>query len=401
MKTTLACGRILRRCICLFCLFLIVCCHAEDSANRSAPLRGRVPMTLQGVHPVVEVRIKDNALRFIVDTGADQNVISAKAAAKLGLVPSSQTLPGRGAAGAFGAVPWVHLDALAIGNERLRDQTAFIVALPEEADADGILGVPLLKQFVVTLDYAAGELQLATPKQFHPPAGLEALPLRFEGGKILVQADAAGVDGWYSLDTGAGDAVTMFTPTVERMHLRDSLGPGLRMVTGISPGGYTRGELVRVPEVRIGPHRFERVVVELSLAEQGYFAHPLADTQGNLGGELWRRFSLTIDLPSGHLYLRPNALYAQPFTATRSGLVAQRQMDRFKVVDVVASTPAAEVGLAVGDWIIAINGREALKWTQSSFRDLLSAAPGTSVALAVVGKDGRRRDVSLVLKDLL
>ncbi|MBN8886214.1 MAG: aspartyl protease family protein [Rudaea sp.] len=394
----MASGRTVR---CLVWLLVTACAQMQTAHSQSIPSQGRVPMVLQGVHPVVEVRVKDETLRMVVDTGADQNVISAKAAAKLGLVPSSQTLPGRGAAGAFSAVPWVHLDTVAIGDVQLREQIAFIVPLPEEANADGVLGIPLFKDFVVTLDYAAGKLELEAPKRFRPAARLEALPLHLEAGKIFVKASAAGVDGWYSLDTGAGNAVTMFTPTVERAHLRGSFGAALSMVTGISPGGYTRGELVRVPEVRIGPHRFERVIVELSLADQGYFAHPLPDTQGNLGGELWRRFSMTIDLPSRRLYLRPNTLFAQPFAATRSGLVAQREADSFKVIDVVAATPAAGAGLIVGDSIVAIDGREASTWTQSAFRDLLGGAPGTSIAFDVVGKDGRKRDVSLVLKDLL
>lgn len=386
---------------CFIWLLVAACGQMQAAHGRSAPPPRRVPMVLQGVHPVVEVRLKDEVLRFIVDTGADQNVVSAKAAARLGLVPSSQTLPGRGAAAAFSAVPWVHLDEIAIGETKLRDQVAFIVPLPEEANADGVLGTPLFAHFVVTLDYAAGELGLETPQAFRPPAGVDALPLRSEGGKILLRAAAAGVDGWYSLDTGAGNAVTMFTPTVERAHLRDAFGPGLRMVTGISPGGYTRGELVRVPEVRLGPYRFERVIAELSLAEQGYFAHPPPDAQGNLGGELWRRFSMTIDLPSKRLFLRPNALFAQPFEATRSGLVAQRDADAFKVIDVAAATPAAEAGFAVGDSIVAINGNAASNWTQSAFRDLLGGAPGASIAFTVVGRDGRKRDVSLVLKNLL
>lgn len=385
--------------LCLLCLILSACGGVPTTAE--APRSARVPMRLQGAHPVIDARVNGTPLRFLLDTGADQNVLSAQAAARLGLVPNTRTLPGRGAAGAFEAVPWVRLDRIGIGGVDLRDQTAFLVALPEEAEVDGILGMPLFAPFAATLDYAAGELLLEPAHRYPPPPDLQALPLRNEGGKLLVHAVVAGVDGWYSLDTGAGNAVTLFTPTVEREHLRDTLGPGLRMVTGISPGGLTRADLVRVPEIRLGPYRLERVVVELSLATQGYFAHPLPDTQGNLGGELWRRFSVTIDAPGGRLLLRPNADYAQPFAATRSGLVARRHGDRFDVVDVAAPTPAREAGLAVGDAILAVNGRPASTWTPSAFRDLLAGAPGTAIDLVVAAPDGRQRDVVLALRDLL
>lgn len=380
----------------LSCLLASACAQLPKTAE-PAP----VPMSLQGAHPLVEARVNGATLRFLLDTGADQNVVSAQAVAKLGLVPSAQTLPGRGAAGNFQAVPWVRLGDVRIGEAQLRDQVAFVVPLPEEAQADGILGLPLFTQFVATLDYAAGTLTLDSPHNFRAAADLEALPLRTQGGKLLVRADVGGVDGWYSLDTGAGNAVTMFTPTVERHRLRRSFGPGLDMVTGISPGGFTRGELVRVPQLRLGPYRLDRVVVELSQASEGYFAHPLPDTQGNLGGELWRHFSLTIDAPDGRLFLRPNAAYAEPFAATRSGLVARKQGNRFEVVDVVAASPAAIAGLAIGDAVVAVNGRSAGEWTSSSFRDLLGGAPGTKLDLSVVDRSGRQRHVTLTLKDLL
>lgn len=386
----------------LFVLLLGAGCASQPMPERTAPRESaRVPMRLQGAHPIVEARVNGQTLRLIVDSGADQNVLSAQAVARLGLATSRQTVSGQGAAGAFGAVPWVDLGAVGIGDVRLRDQVAFVVPLPEETNADGILGLPLFARYTTTLDYAAGELRLEAPRAFQPPADLTALPLRQQGGKLLLRATVAGVEGWYALDTGAGNAATMFTPTVERERLRAAFPQRLRMMTGISAGGTTRGDLVRVPEVRLGPYRLERVVVELSLAEAGYFAHPPADAQGNLGGELWRRFTTTIDLPGGRVFLRPNGAFADPFAATRSGLVAYRQDGRLVVADVVAASPAASAGLSVGDAIVAVNGVQASAWTASAFRDLLSAAPGTSIGFGVVGKDGKERQVTLVLKDLL
>lgn len=385
----------------LFVLFGSGCASQPMPAENAAREAARIPMRLQGAHPVVEARVNGQTLRLILDSGADQNVLSAQAVARLGLATSRQTVTGQGAAGAFGAVPWVDLGAVGIGDVRLRDQIAFVVPLPEETNADGILGLPLFARFTTTLDYAAGELGLQAPRAFQPPAGVTALPLRQDGGKLLVRATVAGVNGWYALDTGAGNAVTMFTPTVEREHLRAAFPQRLRMVTGISAGGMTRGDLVRVPEVHLGPYRLERVVVELSLAEAGYFAHPPADAQGNLGGELWRRFTTTIDLPGGRLFLRPNAAYAQPFEATRTGLVARRKDARFEIVDVVAATPAAEAGLERGDAIVAVNGQPASVLTQQAFRDLLASRPGTSMSFTVIDRQGHERRITLVSRDLL
>jgi hypothetical protein len=53
--------------------------------------------------------------------------------------------------------------------------------------------------------------------------GAPSIPVRVENGKLLVEATAAGVTGWYSVDTGAGNALTFFAPAVERYNLRNTV----------------------------------------------------------------------------------------------------------------------------------------------------------------------------------
>jgi predicted aspartyl protease len=174
----------------------VACSHPGAPAGPSPHEFARVPMSLQGVHPVVEARVNGQALRLLIDTGADQNVLSTQTVARLGLAVSRQTVSGQGAAGGYGAVPWVDLGAIGLGDALLNNQIGFVVALPEKANVDGILGLPLFARFVATLDYEAGELVLESAPDFRPPSDVQALPLRSEGGKMLVRAAVAGIDGW-------------------------------------------------------------------------------------------------------------------------------------------------------------------------------------------------------------
>jgi membrane-associated protease RseP (regulator of RpoE activity) len=110
---------------------------------------------------------------------------------------------------------------------------------------------------------------------------------------------------------------------------------------------------VRVPDVTIGSHVFNRVIMELSEAEEGYFANSLY--VGNLGGELWRRFTVTLDYTGRQMYLAPNDAFDQPFDGPKSGLAPPLVDGMVKIVDVVDGSPAAEAGMQAGEAILAVN----------------------------------------------
>ena len=70
-------------------------------------------------------------------------------------------------------------------------------------------------------------------------------------------------------------------------------------------------------------------------------------------------------------------------------------------MDVVAGGPGAKAGLAPGDRIVAVNGEPAATVTLPVVRERLrTGPPGTKVRLTV-DTNGVRRDVTLVLEDLV
>ena len=73
--------------------------------------------------------------------------------------------------------------------------------------------------------------------------------------------------------------------------------------------------MVRAPFVDLGPWRWGSVPVELSLEEAGLFGSD--GWAGNIGGEVWRRFTVTPDYGDGTLWLRPNAGLDSPFIDAR------------------------------------------------------------------------------------
>jgi clan AA aspartic protease (TIGR02281 family) len=364
-----------------------------------------VAAELHGAHFSVPAYINGRPARMLLDTGASETVVSVEAARRLGLLAADGAVSGSGAAGQYTASATT-LSELTIGAIRQRQQQAYIVPMPAEFTYDGVLGAPFFMEYVVTLDYKERLLTIQQPEMFIPPPGVSAVNIRLEGKKPLVQASAAGVSGWYSVDTGAGNALTFFTPAVERNGLRTALSPRLRTVTGVSPGGPVRGDLVRVPDVTIGPHVFHNVLAELSLAEQGMFASPLFE--GNLGGELWHRFIVTLDYSRGQLYLRPNESFGMPFAGPRAGFTPSIVRGEVEVIDVLADSPAEQAGVSAGDVLLAVNGtaldassQGAVSATLDSIYAALRADAGSSMTLTLRDIAGATRDVTFTLRELL
>lgn len=375
---------------------------ASPQAEVIAPGGVTVPMQRQQ-HPHVSVAVRANGqpLRFLLDTGADHNVLTPGTAAMLGLPLSEERVPSSGAEASAPPVPWTFLDDLAVGDAvHLRRSVAFVIPLPDEFTCDGILGATFWRAFAARLDYGRGELTLAPVGGLAPPPGAVRLPLQvLPGGKMLVQASAAGHTGWFSVDTGDGGAVTLFRPAVERLDLRTALQPSVRMPTGVSVGGTTWADVARLPVFELGPWQWPQVPVHLSLATGGLFGSEA--WMGNLGGELWRRFAVTIDVAGGALYLETQAASSEPFAGPRSGLVARWNGERFEVLHVVAGSPADQAGVRPGDALLAVQGHGLGASDAGWLREQLAAAPGTALALRLRAADGAERQATLVLRELV
>lgn len=386
-------------------LLLSACAHGPTRhAGCDAAAAATIPMWLNGSHASVEVRINGRPARMLLDTGADQVVLSPLAAARLGLHGQTDSTPGFGAAGSISASKTSIAD-LSVGGFHQRRQAAYVVPFPQEFGYDGVLGTPFFAAFITTMDYQRRLFTLEPHSACETHRGAASIPIRVESGKLLLLATAGGVSGWFSADTGAGNALTFFAPIAERLRLRDTFSPAIRTVTGVSPGGYTHGALVRLPSVGIGPYVFDQVVAELSIDTEGYFAK--APYIGNLGGELWRRFNVTLDYPNGLMYLTPNDAFKDPFVGPRSGLTPSLVGGVVRVIDVVEDGPAAAAGVRVGDAILAVDGTILSTQGADGARSIdtvvrsLRAAPGTPVSLRLLDASGVEREAGLVLRDLL
>lgn len=192
--------------------------------------------------PMINVMINGKGpLRFIIDTGASLTVISDRAAEQLGIKPVARGGNAR-AIGGSGTFPIIYglLDSLTIGEARIEMVPIYIRTVytspetPESERADGYLGLSILSNFAMTLDYRARQLILdRTPiPDVQPEQKRDLLPPRQEDTAVSGMLSRP-LEPWASSDASAPRAITgqIETATTPRI-LDDGYEVPIRSTSG-------------------------------------------------------------------------------------------------------------------------------------------------------------------------
>ncbi len=347
-------------------------------------------MKSAGEHLSVEGTLGGQRLRLILDTGAAVNVLTPQAAARLGLKTTDAPFQVSGAS--LIKAKLTEVRGLSLGGATLAGSFV-VVPLPVALECDGILGGPFFERFVVTLDATAGKLTLAPIKtRLSGPT----LPLKIKDGIPLLYAKVEGVGGWFKLDTGADDALSLFPAFVERNQLRAKFSRRIETVVGRGVGGLLTGELVKISKFSLGPHALGGFVADLSTQESGTFADP--DSAGNIGMGVLRRFILTLDYGGKRAQFLRSPAYGASFSTNRSGLGIDFEGGRATVLAVIPESPAAESKIQPGDVLLLLDGSPP---TPARVRAALRQSAGSRVALTLQRGEEPPIEVALVLRDLL
>ncbi len=364
--------------------------------------RVAIPFTLVNNHIHVEAAINGQPpARFIFDTGAEAMLDNAHALS-FGIKPEG-ALPGGGFGEGTAAMGLARVRSVDFGGFKLSDQvfiTMDVSIFPrvEGVDAAGLLGYEVPKRAVMEIDYAKNMITLIRPTAFKPPPGAVAVPFTFNEHVPMIEASIDGVSGEFEIDTGARSGLTIMGPFAEANHLAERYHATRSVTGGYGVGGPSKELLARAGELKIGSIVIKQPVTLIAGGNRG--AGAAARTAGNIGGDLLKRFTLTLDYGHQVLYLQPNATLASADLFDRSGLWLMHEPDGAdSIADVTPGSGAEAAGLKIGDRIVAIDGTRAADITLSDLRERLKAAPGTRLTLSVVQDGAAPKDVVLTLGD--
>ena len=377
-----------------------------DYAIAGGRASATVPFQLVNNHIYVDVKLDGKGpYRLLCDTGG-VNIVTPALAKELGL-EAQGALEGRGVGERSEDVALTKVKTLELGDASLKDQLFMVFPLDKMSAVEGIptlglVGYEVFKRFVVTIDYAGRALTLHDPRAGRPEARGVVVPFKFDGHTPQVQGALDGIPGTFTLDTGSRSSLSVLGPFAEQHGLAKRYGARTVAVTGWGVGGPARALLARAKRLTLGDGVVvDAPVVDISVQKKGAFTDRYV--AGNVGGAILKRFTVTFDYGKQTVSFEPNALAREPQPYDRSGLwlnVAETK-DAFEVVDVVPGGPGAKAGLRVGERIVAVDGKPAADLALPDVRERLrTAAPGTKVPLTVEA-DGKRREVALVLADLV
>jgi len=299
--------------------------------------------------PVLSITTGDGIRRrMILDTGADSALVTAEMAKALGATtrPSDRTFSDASGTGPGQGIAAV--DALDLGPVRFEDFDADEAKL--YAGVDALLGWPLWRNLLVTIDYPGRTLVL-TQGTLPEPDGKNVLPLKFDHDRLRVLATLEGKETWLNLDTGwgVGDVVELTDETAGRVAWASPAVP--TMATDTAQGravqklGRLEGDLV------LGRYRFVR---------------PLAGTNGGLAADIvgavgLSKFVVTLDLKNMRVRLdRPTDEPIAPEPVFVAGFDCELRASPLKVIGMLTGSEAERVGLRVGDLLLTVDGKPGL-----------------------------------------
>lgn len=282
-------------------------------------------------------------LRFVIDTGASLSVISDAAAAKLGIKPVARGGKAR-AVGGSGTFPIVYglLDSMQLGEVRIEAIPVYIRTVhhaddtPVSERADGYIGLSMLANFLITIDYQKRELaldrrfpqeQVAQTEQAEQPGqpaattvpetalGVPAITAAIAGIEVPIRSTSGGLASAETLlprlerplnfiiDTGATTTV-ISKATVARHQLEDLkiVGETYRVIgaAGIEEGAEALG-LSALTVSGLRKNNSRALILDLGAVNEtsGFEQH------GILGGDYLSHFLVKIDLRRYSMKLTP------------------------------------------------------------------------------------------------
>lgn len=400
---------------------------------------------------IIPVEVNGTPLSFLLDTGVKNTILFALSETDSIVVKNVAPIKIRGL-GTGGSV-----DAFKSGGNSLRigktiDNNHSILLVFEESlnlsprmglPIHGIIGYEFFKQFVVKTNYSSKRLTIYDPDHFEPRKcrKCETFDLVFYNDKphVDVEVESYGQQEKVTLliDSGSSDALWLFD---EDLIIREDPKNYFDDFLGLGLSGNIFGKRTRLDEIHIGTFTVKDVNVASPEPEALGNSLMFDKRNGSLGGDLLKRFTVTMNYQKGIMTLRKNAKFKDPFYYNMSGLVLEHDglevvrsnkkvvnnpftfgegdvnkfaqsiigrtnfkfelLPKIVVVEIRKDSPADLAGIQKGDELLFVNGKPAHSYELYELNALFTSKVGKRIAMEIL-RNGQTLKKKFVLKALI
>lgn len=373
-------GQKARRLVSFFLLtssfFFLTACV---SSRREAPRPGRttfgsplviLPAQNLGDCLIVEVKWdRTGPYRFLIDTNSSVTLVSPDLAKRYVLKnePPPFNAPQvhvRSADGGTVLLAATTLRRIELGEAKFDDVPVLIYDCAQLSahfgvKIDGILGFPLFRETLLTLDYPRSRVLLnpTTPAPQLPGA---TIPFNNSSKTPLIPIRLGDTTFIALIDSGSTAALSL-----NPVGLQASFAAGPRPGPVVSTLSGDHPSLVgRLSDtLTIGDYALPRPTVDVT------------DELSSIGGEVLKNFTVTFDQERGQVTFYREATTPISFEPHRSvGLSFSKTPAYWRVVGIVPDSPAAQAQVQPGDLVTRINGEPVAQWDLRRFEQLVATA---------------------------
>ena len=283
--------------------------HDFSIANRAT--QASVPIQISKNQVWLDVMLNGKGpFHFAFDTGG-ANVIDPAVAKELGVASGgSAEVTGVGSAGV--ASSFAVIKTLQVGDALVTNQVFIVLPIAKGfgmsagMPMDGVIGYEVLSRFVTTFDYGNKKVVFHMPGSYTPPPDATVVPIALYGTQPQF---ACGID-----DVPSDVHARYWCERVRSRSIRRSSKPirasyrqssPSRESMGSASAAPLMGRLGRVQTLSFGGLTLHDLVGDYPTQGEGGFDLPFIGA--NVGGGVWKRFTMTLDYRRLTMTLTPNA----------------------------------------------------------------------------------------------
>lgn len=356
--------------------------RAQTGPDAAVLERIRIPKDVDAI--LVPVTFKESTYSFLLDTGATNSVFDASLRPELGQtigLGEATTATGTVKVDLFASVSATIGDMPIQTSSRLATLDLRGVRETTGYDVRGILGMDVLSQYVIRIDWGKGELAFTQTRGSDQGTPLD-ITLDKSCPSIRARL-AAWKDETFLIDTGCIGA----TGSLRRSVYQDLAAHGLLKdtMTGttVSASGKVKTNAGRLKEISLGEHSHKNVLFS-------------AGNQNLLGLSFLSRYVVTFDFPDRKMYLKRGAMYDRPELEDFSGLSLVSRNQKVIVESVRTGSAADRRGIRPQDELATLEGRPAPRLRLFGIRHLF-CEKGRKV-LMTIKRNGKEYTAEITLQ---